>query len=174
MIHEIMFGELQHSGWFFLAMTSLTFILMLFFQNHESAENNLHFLNQMFLYFFGSLIIIVTQKMFFKAPEVANLFVKSIFVSISQEEQIQINQLNIPSYLILLNTVFIASFSYFGIKVIEKKLYDFANFLTQSSESRISYLKQLQQKHITWKGLLNTFIYASFMIMLSILSRSCT
>lgn len=174
MIQDILFGELHLFYWMIFIMTCVTFIAMLFFDNEETPEKNLELLNKCFLFLFGSLILIVTQLMFSKSPELAGVFTKSIFIPITTEEQSQIALLKIPPYLIMLNTVFIAAFSYFGVRVLDQTLNSYSRFLTQEAKNRRAHISKLQKKHLTKKGLMNAFIYASFSIMFSTLLKSCT
>lgn len=170
---QILLQDLKIPFWIMLIFGIIALVMMPFIGNDKNSEENTKIINQITAFTLFSAIAVTTQTIFEKNPSLVKLFIKSVFLPITQEEETQITALQIPTGLLFLNTAFIAAFAFFALKIIESVLQDYAIFLTKPAEDRIALFKRLQKKYVTKRGLLQAAGYVAFYMMLTVVLRSC-
>lgn len=159
--------------WMVMLLGVIALVMMPFISNDKSSEENTKIINQIaaFTLLFG--IAGTTRIIFEKNPSLAGVFIKSIFLPVTQEEEAQITALQISTGLLFLNTTLIATFSFFALKIIESALQDYAVFLTKPTKERVAWFKRLREKYVTSRGLLQAAGHVIFYLMLAFVLRSC-
>lgn len=159
--------------WMMLLFGVIALVMMPFIGNNKTSEENAKIVNHITAFTLLSVIAVTTQMIFEKNPSLASVFIKSIFLPITPEEEAQITALQIPTGLLFLNTALITAFTFFVLKIIESALQDYAAFLAKPTEERVAWFKYLRERYVTKRGLLQTIGYVGFYMMLTTVLRSC-
>lgn len=170
---NIIFELLRPFHWFVAVGTIVLLGLMPLMENYKDKELNKILVFQIASYTFLSVVLLCVGSMFNEAPEMAAVFLQSIFISISEEERIRLQELHLSPLLLILNTFAIGGFSYSAFKSFELWTEHYSAFLARGTLARRRYLCRVFGKSSFGRNWRFHVLFILQFLLISLILHAC-